>query len=107
MSIAALGHYPTMMDVKALRAVGGKQQDEVSRFPVRYQLETGMTPTSMEVKAEGLFRVFGAEELIRFPEHEARFVRLTILSTAGKESGRAAYANCTVSMAELTLYRKP
>jgi len=102
--ITALGHYPTMLDVKAIRAAGEKDKDWISQFPVRYQVETGITLDTMTVKAEGLFRVFGAEELIAFPPHEARFVRLRILSNAGKESGRPEYQNRRVTMAELTVY---
>jgi len=104
--ISALGHYPTMMDIKAISAAGEKASVRVSQFPVRYRLETGLTQDEMAVRSEGRFRVFGEEELIRFPEHEARYVRLRILSTAGKECGRVNYQDCEVSMAELTLYSR-
>ena len=104
--IAGLGHYPTILDVKAIRAAGGKDKERVSEFPVHYQVETGMSPETMTFKAEGLFRVFGEETVINFPVHEARYVRVRILSNAGKESGRANYRNCRISIAELTLYKE-
>ena len=103
--IQALGVYHTMMDIKAMRAAGEKESNRVAEFPVRYQLETGMRLDGMQLQTEGLFRVFGAEELIRFPSHEARFVRLRILSNAGLESGRPNRKHHRTSLAELTLYK--
>lgn len=91
----------TMLDIKQLHAAGENQTDRIVQFPVRYHVETGLTPYNMTVQAEGLFRVFGAEEHVRFPEHELRFVRLRILSNVGTESGWPQHQNHGISMAEL------
>lgn len=104
-SIGALGLYHTMLDRKVMRAAGEKEADRIAQFPVHYQLETGLTPDAMTLQAQGLFRVFGGEEMVYFTNHEARFVRLRILSNAGAESGRPWHQNHRTSMAELTLYR--
>jgi hypothetical protein len=104
--IDALSMYHLMIDVKALRAAGENPIDRYCQLPVHYQLETGMTLDTMEKQAEGLFRVFGAEEFIRIPTQTVKFVRLRILSNAGLESGRPDRKNCPTAMAELTLYRR-
>ena len=105
-TVAALGVYHTMLDVKAMRAIGEKQSRRIAEFPVRYCLETGMTPQTMTPRAEGVFRVFGEEEMIYMPAHTARFVRLRILSNAGSESGRPDYRQGRTSLAELTVFKK-
>jgi len=100
--LAALGVYHIMLDVKALRAAGLQGKDRLTELPAGYRLETGLTLETMRQQAEGVFRVFGGEELIAFPKHEARYVRLRILSNVGTESGRPNYKNCRVGIAELT-----
>lgn len=102
--ISGLGVYHVMLDKKALRAMGVQDKERLAELPVRYRLETGLTPDAMEQQAEGLFRVFGGEELIPIPMQKARFVRLKILSNVGKECGRPKFRDCPVGMAELTLY---
>ena len=103
--VSALGVYHVMLDKKAMRAIGMQEKERLAEFPVRYQVETGLTLDAMHPEAEGLFRVFGGEELIRFQKQEARFVRLRILSNVGLESGRPKYQDRRVGLAELTLYR--
>ena len=105
-SVSALWVYHTMMDIKQMRALGEKRQDRLAELPVRYRLETGMEKENMTVQAEGYFRSFGEEEKIKFPSHQARFVRLKILSNAGLESGRPARTNHRTTLAELTLCEK-
>lgn len=56
--------------------------------------------------AEGLFRVFGGEEYIRFEKHPARYVKLEILSTCGAASERAQYKDVKIAIGELTLFGK-
>lgn len=103
-SIGALGLYHFMLNMKAVRTARENNHNLLAELPVRYQVETGLEKDTMTLRAEGLYRVFGAEELAYFPVHEARFVRLRILSNAGKESGRPAYQNSQTQIAELTLY---
>ena len=104
-AVTALGVYHIMLDAKALRVIGVQIPERLAELPVRYQLETGLTLDAMQQQAEGLFRVFGGEELISFRQHQARFVRLRILSNVGTECGRPKYKNCRVRIAELTPYR--
>jgi polygalacturonase len=53
-------------------------------------------------KAEGIFRVFGGEEIIRMKPHRARYIRLEILSTTGKASMRKNFMDAALVLAELT-----
>ena len=104
-AVTTLGVYHIMMDIKALRAIGVAAKERLVQLPVRYQLETGLTLDAMQRQAEGLFRVFGGEELIRFRKQQVRFVRLRILSNVGTECARLQYKNCGIGIAELTLYQ--
>lgn len=79
-------------------------EDRVNEFPVSYEVETGMAKDDMSVKAKGIFRVFGTEEFVHMPKHEARFVRLRILSTVGRESGCPKYRDSIVALSEITLF---
>ena len=115
--MAALGCYPMILDRKILKErleiqVHGKLlgdnieelEQRVNQFPVAYEVETGLTVEDMSLQAKGLFRVFGAEEYVALPKHKARFVRLRILSTVGKESGRPEYRECRPVLSEITLF---
>ena len=115
--VAALGCYPMILDRKILKErleiqVHGKLlgdnieelEQRVNQFPVAYEVETGLTVEDMSLQAKGLFRVFGAEEYVALPKHKARFVRLRILSTVGKESGRPEYRECRPVLSEITLF---
>jgi hypothetical protein len=73
---------------------------------VDFRISTSTDGVTFEPRAEGLFRIFGGEEVIRFEEHAARYVRLEVFSTAGRASDYAQYADAKVSMAELTVYKK-
>ena len=63
-------------------------------------------PDAMILLKKGILRIFGEETILFFPETKLRCLRFKICSTAGKESGRAEYQDCRVSIGELTLYQK-
>jgi len=67
---------------------------------------TSLDGMEFSKKAEGWFRTFGAEEVIRLENHRARFIRLEILSTIGRNSHRPSFADAAVAIGELTPYRK-
>lgn len=103
--IAALGHYPRIFD-KIFKRLGIDTRDMIAQFPSRYEIHTSMDGVTFEKQAEGRFLVFGGEEIIRFPEHSARYVRLDVLSTTGLESARKIYADAKVAISELTVFQK-
>ena len=104
--IAGLGHYPQILDSAQLHQAGISHPEAVSHFPYEYQISTSLDGKSFAVRASGVFRTFGGEEIIAFKEHAARFVRLEILSTAGFNSEWEAYRNANIAIAELTVYQK-
>jgi len=104
--ICGLGHYPTIIDRRSLPDPTVPVAELVARFPVDYRISTSCDNVTYTTCAEGLFRIFGGEEVISFAAHTARYVKLQVLSTAGKASEYAKYQDAKVSMAELTVYKK-
>lgn len=103
--IAALGHYPRPLNALQLRQAGIDLPEKISEFPSGYKLSTSCDGKTFTCRAEGLFRVFGGEEFIRFEKHTARYVKLEILSTCGAVSERKQFQNANVAIGELTVYR--
>lgn len=99
-AVAGLSHYPQVL--------GGKHADNgpniLAQFPSGFRISTSLDGASYTPAAQGIFRVFGGEELIRFPSREARFVKLEIVSTCGAASLWEQYQDANVVIGELTVY---
>ena len=104
-AVSALGHYPRILELVKLRQAGIDVQDKTSEFPSGYRLSTSCDGKAFTCRAEGLFRVFGGEELIRFEPHTARYIKLEILTTCGAASGRARFRGAKITIGELTVYK--
>jgi len=104
--ICGLGHYPRILDRRYLPDPSVPIPALIAQFPVDYRISTSTDGVTYEPCAEGLFRIFGGEEVIRFAEHTARYVKLEVLSTAGRASDYPQHADAKVAMAELTVYKK-
>ena len=106
--ISALSHYPKILSQSEIIAEGWIAPHRIAFLPSRYRLSTSLDGTAFSVQKEGRFRVFGAEEFITFSPTRARFIKLEILSTVGKESRRQnpSFADALVDMAELTVWKK-
>lgn len=104
-SVSGLGVYHTIMEMEKLTAAGHFVPEALSHLPYAYRVSTGVDGEVFEEKASGVFRIFGAETLLRFPCHDARYVRLEILSTVGANCGLPAYRDANVTLAELTVFR--
>ena len=104
--ISGLGHYPQLLDNGQLNLAGLTTSDAVARFPYAYRISTSWDGKCFKPVASGVFRIFSGEDIIRFEQHTARFVKLEILSTTGANSERSAYKNAKIAIAELTLYEK-
>lgn len=104
--IAGLGHYPRLLDDEQLQQEGISHPEATSHFPYEYRISTSRDGNSFTPRAAGVFRIFGGEDVIPFEEHTARFVRLEVLSTTGRNSERKAYRDANIAMAELTVYQK-
>ena len=103
--IAGLSHYPRILDkIKANLSI----EDipfELAHFPYAYRVSTSCDGNSFHIRASGVFRIFGCEEIIRFDQHSARYIKLEILSTCGAVSERKQFRNANVAIGELTVYR--
>lgn len=104
--ISGLGHYPTILNRKRIMEENLPYPALVAQFPVDYRVSTSTDGVTYTERADGLFRIFGGEEIITFEEHEARYVKLEILSSAGRASELKDYADAKLTMAELTVFGK-
>jgi len=102
-TVSALSHYPFWIDRKLMTEKGGEDL-VIQKFPSKYRISVSLDGESYRPVAQGLFRVFGGEETIRFESVKARYLRLEILSTVGKEWEREESAAATLTLAEITLW---
>ena len=104
-ALSALSHYPLWIS-RDMVITKGEEHEAVKNFPIRYRIWVSNDGENFERVVLGCFRKFGGEEIIRFAKRKARFVRLEILSTAGKEWGRDGIADATLTLAEITLWEE-
>ena len=102
----ALGHYAQRLGHKMIKEEGLTPPDKFCRFPSVFRITSSTDGKNFEFCEEGLFRVYGGEEIIRFAPRKARYVRLEILASVGKNSQRKAFANAGIVMAELSPFGK-
>ncbi len=105
-SVCALGNYAVALALPpSTKATVGRMQAEIEAvFPVEYIISASVDGVNFEKCAEGIFRTFAGEEIVRFAPRGARYVRLDVLSTTGARLGREAYVNIPVKIAELSLF---
>ncbi len=105
-TVAALSHYPRILTQEDAEAVGLPQQFLTAELPHGYRIWSSLDGEHWTLCREGIFRVYGGEETVRFPETKARYIRLEITTTCGVASERGDYRRAHVAMAELTLWKK-
>ena len=103
-NICALGHYGKVLLGAMMKETGLTPQHFLASRPYRYAISTSIDGESYTMRAKGVFRMIHGEEIIRFDAHNARYIRLEILSTTGQNSQRNKYFDVPLSMGELTLY---
>ena len=82
--------------------------DKNCEFPARYVLSVSLDNEEFKEVSRGRFRVFSAEEMLRINPTTARYIKLEILSTVGKDCEREKFANAPIAIAELTpFYLRP
>lgn len=104
--ISALGNYAVALKnpPSTPETVAFAQGSLEAGFPVDHIISTSADGKDFKECARGIFRTFTGEEIVRFDTHEARFIKLEVLSTTGSRLGRAAYVSLPAKMAELTLF---
>ncbi len=105
-TICGLGHYNRVLIGKFMKEVGDQVPSFWAGCPFRYAISTSLDGESFTTCAEGVFRTFSGEEIVRFPKHNARYIRLEILSTVGQNSHREEFEHEPLTLGELTVYRK-
>ena len=102
--ISALSHYPFWIN-RVADTEKGKEYAVIQKFPSKYRIYVSQDNESFKCVASGHFRIFGWEETIRFAKQKARYVRLEIQSSVGKEWGRKETEDGTLKIAEITLWK--
>ncbi|MBE6713502.1 MAG: discoidin domain-containing protein [Ruminococcaceae bacterium] len=102
---SALSHYPYWVEHAMMTKKWVEDHLYIQRVPSKYRISTSRDGKTFERIAMGHFRIFGGEETIRFDKQKARYLRLEILSTAGKEWGRKDSVDSPLAMAEFTFWK--
>lgn len=104
--VTALGNYASPLETPwpPPQNVGLVQGMMEAPFPVDYRISASVDGVNFETCAEGIFRTFTGEEIVRFESREARYVRLEVFSTTGSRLGRAPYDKTPLKMAEISLF---
>ena len=104
--VCALGNYAAPLETPwpPPANVGLVQGEMEAAFPVDYIISTSKDGVNFEKCAEGIFRTFTGEEIVRFAPREARYVRLEALSTTGSRLGRVPYDKVPLKIAEISLF---
>lgn len=103
--ISALGHYGCIPIGQMMQEANMTPPDFLAKFPFRYAVSTSADGDNFTLRAEGVLRVICGDNIIRFAPHEARYIRLEILSTIGQNSHCKEFMDAPVLMGELTVYR--
>ena len=102
--VTALSHYPFWVDRYVVETKGSSGLT-LGEFPCRYRVSVSDDGEHFRRVADGVFRIFGSEETIRFKKTKARFVRLELLATTGKVWGRDGLTDCPLTVGEITLWK--
>ncbi len=102
---SALSHTPYWVEHSMMTKKWIEDHLYIQRVASKYRISVSSDNQNFKRVAMGHFRIFGAEETIRFGKQKARYVRLEIFSTAGKEWGRKESENAPLAMAEITLWK--
>lgn len=106
-SVSGLGNYSVSLKaVAGMSNLGEVLANAEAIFPLDYVISTSLDGKSFEVAAEGIFRTFAGEEIVRFAKRNARYVKLSVFSTTGKRLGREPYDKNPLKIAELSLFEE-
>ncbi len=104
--IAALGHLPTRVVRPEVNWRTWKASDTMITLPVHFAVSVSCDGESFSEVANGVCRVFGDENIIRFAPTTVRYVRFDVLDTVGANSHRDSIADAHASIGNLALFAK-
>ena len=103
--IKALGFCQRILERVSRRiAPNWRSTDYTPGFPVEYEIYTSEDGVNYKMCADGCLRAFGAEEIVEFSKHSARYVRFDVTSTVATYCGFDKYAKAPVSIGNITLF---
>ena len=91
----------TFSKIVSFPSITAMWEDRAATYADRVAIVDGEEYT---VQKEGAFRDFAYEEIVRFPETKARYVKLEVLTTVGVDCERKDFKLSHVAIAELTLW---
>lgn len=95
-NICGFGYYPHRLERKAMHMY--------ARFAADYVYSVSRDGEYYEKVAEGAFREYCGEQIVRIEPTQARYVRLSILNTSGVGSRKPRYANEPLMIGELNVF---
>ena len=85
--------------------IGPRMLDITKRYVTEYSISSSIDGVNFTTCTSGVIRAFGDEEIFRFTEHRARFVRFDATSTIGAQSKIPSLADSPIAIGELTVFR--
>lgn len=104
--IAALGHLPTRVVRPEVNWRTWKASDTMITLPVHFTVSVSEDGQTFNEVANGVCRVFGDENIIRFAPTTARYVRFDVLDTVGANSHNKRIADAHASIGNLAIFVK-
>ena len=106
-SVSGLGNYAVSLKATpGMKDMGRTLAEAEAVFPADYVISASLDGENYETVAEGIFRSFAGEEIVRFEKRDARYVKLFVLQTTGKRLGRMPYAENPMKIAEISLFEE-
>ena len=105
-TVCALGMHPRLVWRELMNDSYGGTPPILAEFPVEFEIYTSLDGAEYNICESGVFRRFATEEIIRFDERTARFVKLKILSNAADFKGTHEFPDSKITIGELTIYTK-
>jgi len=108
-TVSAIGNYPRII-TRPLKSADPeayarwREDHDSATIPTSFEVYTSVDGTTYEKQADGIFRMFGGENIVTFAPTNARFVRLDLLSTVGKDAFPRIYENANCSIGNLAVF---
>jgi len=108
-TVSAIGNYPRIITRPQKSAdpetyAKWREDHHSATIPTAFEVYTSVDGTTYEKQTDGIFRMFGGENIVTFAPTNARYVRLDLLSTVGKDAFPRIYENAKCSIGNLAVF---
>lgn len=104
--ICAVGHVAPPVLRFELNDAGINIEDKVTEFVAQYRVSASCDGENYSVLREGCIRVFGGEDMITFEPVKARYIRFEALTSTGRDSEVAKFADAVIKIGELSVFER-